>query len=144
MLPKTVYWTLLFVICGYALWKGKSDERVVATTALLATLGTRLFISPLSARYTSVEVGVLLVDIAALTGFVVVALRSERFWPLWIAALQLTSSMAHLLKAVEWDLLPKAYGAAAVFWSYPILLILAVGTWRGQHPPAYRREAAAT
>jgi hypothetical protein len=25
---------------------------------------------------------------------------------------------------------PVAYRAAAVFWSYPILLILAIGTWR--------------
>jgi hypothetical protein len=61
---------------------------------------------------------------------VTVALRSKRFWPLWVAGLQLTTSIGHLLKGVDQDLLPRAYGAALQFWSYPILLILAVGTYR--------------
>jgi hypothetical protein len=39
--------------------------------------------------------------------------------------------MAHLMKAIELDLMPVAYRAAAIFWSYPILMILAIGTWRG-------------
>ena len=72
----------------------------------------------------------MLVDLAVLTGFVVVALRSKRFWPLWVAGLQLTTSIGHLLKGVDQELLPRAYGAALQFWSYPILLILAVGTYR--------------
>jgi len=67
-----------------------------------------------------------------LAAFVFVALRSPRFWPLWVAGLQLTSSTAHLMKAIDEDLLPIAYGAAIALWSYPILIILAIGTWRGQ------------
>ena len=59
-----------------------------------------------------------------------IALVSSRFWPLWAAGFQLTVSMSHLMKAVDLDLLPKAYAAAAVFWSYPILLVIVVGTWR--------------
>ena len=34
----------------------------------------------------------MLVDLAVLAGFVTVALRSKRFWPLWVAGLQLTTS----------------------------------------------------
>ena len=142
MLPKAVFWTLLILICSYALWKGRRDERIVATACLLASIGTRFVISPITVRYAGLESGLLLIDMAMLATFVWIALRSDRFWPLWVAGLQLTSSMAHLLKAIEWDLLPKAYGAAAVFWSYPILLILAVGTWRSRHPPAYLPEQA--
>ena len=47
-----------------------------------------------------------------------------------VAGLQLTTSIGHLLKGIDQDLLPRAYGAALQFWSYPILLILAVGTYR--------------
>ena len=72
----------------------------------------------------------LLVDLAVLAGFIMVALRSKRFWPLWVAGLQLTTSVGHMLKGVDQDLLPQAYGAALQFWGYPILIILAVGTFR--------------
>jgi cytochrome c-type biogenesis protein CcmH/NrfF len=35
------------------------------------------------------------------------------------------------MKAIDESLLPMAYGAAIALWSYPILIILAIGTWRG-------------
>ncbi len=69
-------------------------------------------------------------DGLALAAFTALALRSERFWPLWVAGLQLTTLVAHLLKAVELDLMPHAYAAAARLWVYPIFLIIVVGTWR--------------
>jgi len=132
MLPKFVFLALLISVCGYALWRGHRDERLAAVACLGATLATRLVISPISSRYAGIETGLLLVDLAMLATFVWIALRSDRFWPLWVAGLQLTMTMAHFLKAVELDLLPKAYAAAAIFWSYPILLILWIGTWRGR------------
>ena len=63
-------------------------------------------------------------------GFLWVALQSDRFWPLWIAGLQLTTILGHIVRAVDSGLFPRAYGAALMFWGYPIVLILAVGTWR--------------
>lgn len=121
---------VLILTCGYALVSGRSDERWVAATCLLASLATRLAISPLQQRYSGVEVGVLIVDLLALLAFTHVALRSQRFWPLWISGLQLTTSVAHLLKAMDAQLFPIAYAVAGRMWSYPILIILAVGTWR--------------
>ncbi len=132
MLPKFAFWTLLVLICGYALWRGHRDERIAATACLAAAIATRFAISPISTRYAGIETGLLVIDLAMLATFVWIALRSDRFWPLWVAGLQLTMTMAHLLKAIELDLMPNAYAAAALFWSYPILLILAVATWRGR------------
>ncbi|MGZ2412724.1 hypothetical protein ACUXST_002153 [Sphingomonas sp. F9_3S_D5_B_2] len=130
-MPHQYFFRALLVLsCGYALWRGRGDERVVAAVCLGATLASRAAFSPLSVRYTGVEMGLLLVDLAVLASFVAVALRSTRFWPLWVAGLQLTSTMAHVLKAIDVRLIPLAYGAAIAFWSYPILIILAVGTWR--------------
>jgi hypothetical protein len=94
-------------------------------------------LSPVSERYTSVEVGVVLVDLVTLVGFTAIALFSQRFWPLWVAGFQLTTLVGHLLKAIDWSLLPRAYGTAQAFWSYPILLILAIATWR-----SHRRRMA--
>ena len=141
MLPRYIFWGILLSTFAYALWRGRSDERLAASVCVLATIATRFAISPVTERYTGVEVGLLIIDGAVLAAFVAIALRSKRFWPLWVAGLQLTSSLSHLMKVVEFDLLPRAYAAAAIFWSYPILLIIIVGTWRTHQRS--RRELAA-
>lgn len=132
MFGPFIFIPLLIAVCLYAWWRGGSDERMVAAACLAGTAATLLVVSPLRERYASLEEGLLLVDLAVLAGFITVALRSKRFWPLWVAGLQLTTSLGHILKGVDQDLLPRAYGAALQFWSYPILVILAVGTYR-QH-----------
>src|SRR6478752_3156315 len=132
MIPhQYIFRALLLSVCVYALWRGRNEERTVALICLGATLASRLAFSPLSVRYSSVEGGLLVIDLVVLASFVAVALRLRRFWPLWVAGLQLTTSMAHLMKAIDDSLLPMAYGAAIALWSYPILIILAGGTWRG-------------
>jgi hypothetical protein len=130
MFGPLIFIPLLAAVCFYAWLRGGPDERIIATTCLAGTAATLLAISPLHQRYSGVEEGLMLVDLAVLVGFVVVALRSDRFWPLWVAGLQLTTSIGHLLKGIDQELLPRAYGAALQFWSYPILLILVVGTYR--------------
>jgi len=132
MLGPLIFSALLFPICLYALWRGGRDERLVASLCLVGTLATMLAVSPVAVRYRGVEGGMALVDLGVLAGFVTVALTSQRFWPLWVAGFQLTTAFGHGLKAIDADLLPQAYGAALQFWAYPILIILAVGTWRRQ------------
>jgi hypothetical protein len=141
MIPhQYVFRALLIASCGYALWRGRRDERIVALVCIAATAASRLAFHPLSVRYSSVETGLLLIDLGVLAAFVFVALRSPRFWPLWVAGLQLTESTAHVMKAIDERLLPMAYGAAIALWSYPILIILALGTWRG-HKRRMRADA---
>jgi len=132
-----LYITLLALSCGYAFYRGGRYERLVAAICILGTVATVAVNSPLNRMYVHVEGGALAVDLAILLAFVLVALQSDRFWPLWVAGLQLTTSVAHLLKAIDPHLIPQAYGLAVRFWSYPILVILAVGSWR-----AHRRFKA--
>lgn len=127
-----LYWTLLTITCGYAFTRGRGDERVVAFVCAAASILTVFVLSSWHQRYSGVETGEMLIDLATLGAFIFVALRSQRFWPLWVAGLQLTTSMAHMLKAIDAGLVPQAYAAAEKFWSYPILLILLIGTWRTQ------------
>jgi hypothetical protein len=143
MLPIPIFWLLLLSICGYALWRGQRDERAAAIACLVASVATPLVVAPLRARFAGVETGVMLVDFVTLAVFIIIALQSSRFWPMWIAGLQLTTVMAHVLKAIELNLMPQSYSAAARFWSYPILIILAVGTWRS-HRRARREQGVPT
>lgn len=133
MLSPYFYHALLIVVCAYAFLAGRSDERSAAAICIVATIATRLVLSPLTSRYSGMEGGVFLVDLMVLAGFTAIALRSDRFWPLWVAGLQLTTILAHLLKAARIELMPEVYAAAARFWVYPILVILLIGTWRAQH-----------
>lgn len=129
-MAPTLFKILLVAVCLFALLRGGREERLVAIMCGLGTLATMIVLSPLGDRYDSVEYGVVFIDLAMFAGFTAVALRSYRFWPLWVAGLQLTTMMGHLFKTIDTDLLPQAYAASLLFWSYPILLILAVGTWR--------------
>ena len=141
MLRLLIFSALLFGACGYAWLRGRSDERIVAVTCIVATVVSTIVVSSFKTLYSGLEVGILLVDMATLAAFTLVALRSERFWPLWVSGLQLTTSVAHVLKLIDPTLVPIAYSAAARMWSYPILIILAVGTWRSQRRTS---ETAAT
>ncbi len=142
-LHRYFFWALLLITCGYALWRGRNDERTVALVCLGATVATRFAMPPMGVRYSGVETGLLSIDLAVLLSFVAIALRSERFWPLWIAGLQLTISTSHVLKAIDELLLPRAYAAAVVLWSYPILIILAIGTWRSHRRQLLQSRASA-
>jgi hypothetical protein len=131
MIRLIVFNALLFGSCSYAFARGRADARIVAAVCMVAAFASSTLKAPVSASYSSLEWGVMAVDALTLLGFVLVALTSDRFWPLWISGLQLTTSLGHLFKVLESGLLPLAYAAALRFWSYPILIILAIGVWRG-------------
>ena len=137
------YWALLAISCGYALLRGRKYERLTAIICVMASAVSGLLRAPLHERYVHVESGDLLVDLVVLGGFVVIALRSDRFWPLWVAGLQLTTGLSHLLRAIDTSLIPRAYATAERFWSYPILIILLVGAWRSHRRSIAQDEGAA-
>ena len=129
MLNPLAYYAILFAVCGYAFLCGRLDERLAAATCIAATFATNIVYIP-AGSFSGVETGVLIIDSLALLGFTFIALRTERFWPMWVAGLQLTSTLAHLFKAIQFELIPQVYAVAARFWVYPIFLIIVIGTWR--------------
>ena len=143
MLTPLQYFGLLLAVCGYAFARGRGDERFAASVCIVASLASVLVVAPIGARFRGVELGILLIDTFTLAAFVFLALRTDRFWPLWIAGLQLTTLISHALKAVQLDLLPQAYAAAARLWVYPIFLIIVVGTWRGHRRRLEEQQLAA-
>jgi hypothetical protein len=137
MIRVILFDTLLFGICAFAFVRGGWEARVVAAVCVVANFASYAVVS----HYAAVEKGVLIIDLLTFLAFTGVALLSDRFWPLWVSGLQLTTSMGHLLKGIDADLVPIAYAAALRFWSYPILIILAAGVWR--HHRRVRSEGQA-
>ena len=141
-MTKYFFWTLLVFTCGYALWRGRKYEQLSALIFIAASVLSVVSRSALHENYSAVARSDLVIDLLVLIALVAVALRSDRFWPLWVAGLQLTISLSHVLKAIQPDLVPIAYAAAERFWSYPTLIILFIGAWRQhQRRISERREA---
>jgi hypothetical protein len=138
MIRLIIFNALLLGSCGYALLRGTRDAKIIAIVTLVASFATLL----LFRTYSEVETGVLAVDVLTFLAFTAVALKSDRFWPLWISGLQLTTTFGHILKAFEDQLVPIAYAVALRSWSYPIQIILAVAVWRSQQRARAEREAA--
>ena len=129
-MAPTFFRLLLAFVALYAFWYGRRDERMVGAILVIGVVASHYALSPLHMRFAGLETPVMIVDALVFLGFLWVALISERFWPLWIAGLQLTTMIGHLLKVADTDMFPKAYGAALFFWAYPIVIILWIGTWR--------------
>jgi nicotinamide riboside transporter PnuC len=143
-MAPNLFRVLLVLVALYALLRGKRDERQVGLIFVIGVIATELVLPPARERFASVETRLMVVDLAVFAGFLWVALRSERFWPLWMAGLQLTAILGHVLKAIDVELFARAYAAALVFWAYPMLLVLAVGTWRNERRTRRERDLAAT
>lgn len=113
----------------YAFWRGGWPERVGALNMFVGSVLTVLVNSPLSTRYASVEVGILIVDVAVLIVFLALALRTDRYWPLWTTALQILVVLAHLARLADPEMIRNGYGFVMAAWSYPQLLAIGLGTW---------------
>jgi hypothetical protein len=132
MLNNLAYAVVLFGGCFYVGLRGGAPERIGAAILIVGSLLTYAALSSTATIYRSLEVGVFLVDVATLLGFVALALRADRLWPLCITALQLVGTAGHAVKLVDPQVIPYAYAFALRFWGYPMVIILLVGTWNHQ------------
>jgi len=132
MSHKQLYFVLLDFCWLYTLLKGGPPERLGSSILALGSAVTVAALSSPAMVYMSVESGVFLVDVACAVAFVALALWANRYWPLWIAGLQLLGVSAHAVKLAYPDVIPRAYAFVTVFWSYPMLFILVMGTFRHQ------------
>ena len=95
-------------------------------------VGSALTLAAVSAppdHFRSVETGILIVDAAAFIAFAILALRADRFWPIWAAAFGGLGVLGHLARwYAGTDMTPRAYYVGIVIWSYPILALIAIGS----------------
>lgn len=126
MIRIAFYYCLVALALFAAYRHGDRETRLAAGICLVASLLSTVFM-----RFNQqIALNVALIDLAVLAGFVALALRTRRFWPLWVAGLQLTTVLGHALRLLQPSLLNIAYAAAMRFWAYPILIILVVAAWR--------------
>jgi hypothetical protein len=104
---------------------------------IFGTAVTVFAFSEASTRFGSIEIGVLLVDLAVFAVFAIIALRSDRYWPIWATACVGLGLLGHLGRWYAGaDISRVAYWLTLAFWSYPPLALIAIGTFNH-----YRRGA---
>jgi hypothetical protein len=114
------------------LWKGGAPERIASATLLIAATLSLFVRQPVATQFQSIETGVFIVDLGLLGVMVALAILSERFWPLWMAAMAAIAALTHVSMLLKLDLMAWAYWRSQALWSYPMQLLLALATWRHQ------------
>lgn len=142
-----IFDVLLLISCVFALWKGGAPERLAAFTFLAGDVLT-VVATLHHGRFRHEEYGLFAVDVLVFVALAIIAFRSTRWWPLLLAGLQLDGVLVHLIHFVAPNTIPIAYLNATGLWAYPMVFILAGGTWRHrrrmkQHgaDPAWKRRA---
>ena len=129
MIRAALYWTLVAAVVGVAWWRGDRDAKSAAIVCFLASIGSLYQVSPWGDQALPIHPVIAVMDVLTLAAFVTIALRSQQFWPLWIAGLQLTTTFSHIIRLLYPSLVDVAYDAAMRFWSYPLLIILGLAAW---------------
>lgn len=128
-LQHQIYLMLLIAGCLYAAIRGGAPERWGAGLLVLAVVATNVALALQWLRYQETYVGAMIVDIVFAAALVVLAVKANRFWPLWAAAVQLDEVLTHLVmfRAATGSF---SYAYALLVFSYPLPILLAIGTWR--------------
>ncbi|MDZ4307603.1 hypothetical protein [Allopontixanthobacter sp.] len=128
----------LLILAAMGLWKGAGPERAVAGVFLGMLISSRIYSLVFGnfINLVSIDYGRALIDLAAMIAFAIIALRANRMYTLWIAALQLIAFNAHLARELTQSMTPIAYAILYVGPSYFQLLIQGLGLW------AHRRRVA--
>jgi hypothetical protein len=129
------------IVCGLALWRGRDDERLAAAATLANWSITLLVSRPLSGE---TQWPVLAVDAVLLVLMVWLALRSNRYWPLFSAAFALLIVVTHITHALDTGVSVWAYLTATLIWSYFILFTIGYGAWTAPYERAADVTADAT
>ncbi len=128
-----LYLSCLTGVCIYSAVKGGSPERIAALGMLVGSALTFVAHAQwFEGDFSTVEIGVLVVDTCLLAIVAALALASSRFWPIWLTALMIVQVASHLPKLISPNVQPFAYAIVAGLWGYPLLLTIAVGIWRHQ------------
>lgn len=123
------YYIFLLACCGYAIFRGGRSEYFGAAIMMIGSISTLAVGRMFGTYWTGVEEGIFVVDVTALFALIHLALKSDRFWPIWATAFHLLAVTIHTAMMVAPQITPWAFGTGAVFWAYPMLLALAIGSY---------------
>jgi len=130
-LPYWVWPTVLLTVCALAVWRGRDDERLAAGGQLANWALSILLVRTTTGGVASSgpQWGVLAADAAFLILLLWIALRSDRYWPLFAAAFHLLVVSVHIGRIVDPRISGWAYITAGLVFAYLVLVTIGYGAW---------------
>ena len=130
MVRYAIQMSLLAIVALYAWKKGGVPERGVAVILLSMSLADPVYHAVLgtAAQMEAIDFGHLIIDLAAFSGILFIALRANRIWTLLAASAQLLSLMSHLVRVMSVEMWEWSYAIMARAPSYLLIILLAIGT----------------
>ena len=123
-LSPFIFLALLIATLVFILWRGETAERtcvgIIAVGSVLSAIVTQ------DRMFQRAETGIFFVDVTVLLAFMAIMRFSNRFWPLWITALQIVAVVTHIARFLQPQTVPIAYAIAEEFWVLPMQAILAI------------------
>lgn len=131
--------TMALILCvGYASINGGRTGKAGACIFLAAT-ALSVAAAARNPSWASTSYGLFAVDTGCLFALILLAMSSNRFWPIWALGFQTVAVATHI--ATMWipDLVPASYQALLSFWAIPILWVMVTGTRKDRQ---YERSRA--
>jgi hypothetical protein len=88
------------------------------------------------------EIGIVILDSSAFVALTIIAFRSKRFWPLWIASFQLIPLLTYAAALFGQNLASQALGVAQGMWGYLQLAIILLVTLAARIEAAKIRKSS--
>jgi hypothetical protein len=134
-----VYGALLLAAVGSILWRGGREERVFVLTLLAVSTGTMLIVARIGVRFDEPSLALLANETVLLGISLTLAYRSNRFWPMPVAALEIAAFISLLMPLFGENLVPYAMGVAQGLWAYLQLLIVVLAVFREPNKSSFLR-----
>jgi len=97
-------------VLGMDAWLGGKPERYGAGIMLASAALDLAYHAVVGvAKYASIDLGHLIMNAMCFIAFMMLALRANRVWPMWCAALQIIMALGHLGETVYPEGAPQAY-----------------------------------
>jgi hypothetical protein len=120
---------LAILICGLAMWRGDQAARWLGATDLASWLASLLVHRR---DLYNAEYGILAIDIATLTIFVWVSIRTRRLWTIIASAFVAILVASHIATMIDLRVTINTLRVSMAVWSYGVLACIAFGTWTAE------------
>lgn len=126
MIVPLLFWLLASVCCGFAAVYGDRSGREVAF-AVMAGIAATFVVTGDDSKWMAPHLMAAAVDTLLFLALGWIALRADRWFPIWLAGLQLATVISHLGSIFAPAFAPKVYFVLQSVWAIPMFAALVIG-----------------